>query len=439
MRARPGLRYGTLWRALVVSATAGYGIVAFVPWFLGTSETRVATVPYHAAVLLLAAVLLVWTWKAGRTLRLDLPLTLLALFAVLYTCRLAAATLGGSVETRLPPEEYWLDWLGTCVIPAVAVLALVSRETLEETGRTMSRIFLAVVVLAFLYRAAEGPALAAEGSVRSGAPALSGIWFGHFGASLYLLALARMYASARIPEERTAPAEWVWRGLLAFAGVAAILASQSRGPAIAAAAGTAYLAASGGLSWPSVRATGLVVVAGGAVTGLAVATGLADPFLRRVEVMDAVVGYGRLELWELALEEFTANPILGGSLEFGLGVPDNQYPHNLVLEAFMATGVAGGSALVAALGICVVRSRRIGAREPRLAWVGALFIQYLVAAMFSGALYSLQYTWVLLAAAIAAEGMVGNAGDPRPAPLSRRAAPTPSGRRGGISRPTTDT
>lgn len=47
-------------------------------------------------------------------------------------------------------------------------------------------------------------------------------------------------------------------------------------------------------------------------------------------------GGGRNILWENAIEHFEQNPIFGGKVEIG-GI----YPHNLILEILMATGIVG--------------------------------------------------------------------------------------------------
>jgi O-antigen ligase len=47
-------------------------------------------------------------------------------------------------------------------------------------------------------------------------------------------------------------------------------------------------------------------------------------------------GGGRNVLWDSAINHFSEHPIIGGKIEIG-GI----YPHNLILETLMATGVLG--------------------------------------------------------------------------------------------------
>ncbi|MFL2545889.1 MAG: O-antigen ligase family protein [Candidatus Rariloculaceae bacterium] len=103
----------------------------------------------------------------------------------------------------------------------------------------------------------------------------------------------------------------------------------------------------------------------------------------------------RVELSQRAWVEFAANPLLGVAIEdraFRL------YPHNLVLEAFLATGLFGGLLLVIIMLFSVVHALRLALSGSVASWISVLYIQYFVSGMFSGALYGASDFWVLMAA-----------------------------------------
>jgi O-antigen ligase len=116
-----------------------------------------------------------------------------------------------------------------------------------------------------------------------------------------------------------------------------------------------------------------------------------DMLIGRTEA-DIVQGeqYSRSRVTRAAITQFMENPI------FGSGMAEQEtgdYPHNLWIEAFMATGVVGGVAMLVvtlkALKACmlVIKTQRQGA------WVGLIFLQYLVAGLFSGAIWGSTAFW----------------------------------------------
>ena len=73
------------------------------------------------------------------------------------------------------------------------------------------------------------------------------------------------------------------------------------------------------------------------------------------------------------------------------------YPHNLFAEALVTTGALGTTCLI----VAVIGGLRhavglIRVRSPH-SWVAVIFIQHFVGAQFSGAVWSLDIFWPLLA------------------------------------------
>jgi O-antigen ligase len=104
---------------------------------------------------------------------------------------------------------------------------------------------------------------------------------------------------------------------------------------------------------------------------------------------------GRFSLiWE-AVSDISESPILGSGLELR---NSQTFPHNVVIEAFLTTGIFGGSLFV---GLCVwaiLRSMRILVFAPQRGWVALLFIFYFVFSEVSGALYLSWAFWYSFAA-----------------------------------------
>ena len=76
--------------------------------------------------------------------------------------------------------------------------------------------------------------------------------------------------------------------------------------------------------------------------------------------------------------------------------PDGVYPHNLVLEAFMATGIAGGIAYLVLICFMLLACFRLLSRSKGYEWLALIAIYYLVAAQFSGSHWSFNAHWQTL-------------------------------------------
>ena len=105
----------------------------------------------------------------------------------------------------------------------------------------------------------------------------------------------------------------------------------------------------------------------------------------------------RFDLWQGAWEDFVENPLTGRAFDGRYGT----YPHNLLLESFMATGIVGGLSFLWILLNGVQAAWQLIRHSTEHAWLGFLFFQMTVYAMFSGALWSHFGFWYILAAVLA--------------------------------------
>lgn len=96
--------------------------------------------------------------------------------------------------------------------------------------------------------------------------------------------------------------------------------------------------------------------------------------------------------WSLIKE----SPIVGSYYVIRNGVGAGGYPHNFLLEVFLATGLVGGIPFVVLLFISIYRSFKIIKRRHEASWIVVLYLQIVVYGMFSTGLYTSQDFWVLL-------------------------------------------
>lgn len=105
----------------------------------------------------------------------------------------------------------------------------------------------------------------------------------------------------------------------------------------------------------------------------------------------------RFRILDWSIKEFLENPLIGGKLE---GQGKGRYPHNVVVESFMATGIVGGVGFCLIFLISIWKSYVMLKNRKQLNWIAFLYLQYAISAQFSGSLYTNYIMWCLMAAVI---------------------------------------
>lgn len=102
---------------------------------------------------------------------------------------------------------------------------------------------------------------------------------------------------------------------------------------------------------------------------------------------------GRDRLVMNAFEAFLDNPLFGDAFLLQRGYGVGFYPHNLIIESLMATGIVGGFLFLKWVYSCMVEAYKIISTKSEATWIALLFIQYFVAGMFSFSLFSHEKFW----------------------------------------------
>ena len=104
--------------------------------------------------------------------------------------------------------------------------------------------------------------------------------------------------------------------------------------------------------------------------------------------------YERQNLARDAWHEYLQHPVLGSSIVERRSLA---YPHNCVVEAFMATGTFGGAIFVLMLLMAIYRAILLTRVDVAMSWISLCFFQQLIGAMFSGGLYGNAALWGMMA------------------------------------------
>lgn len=366
----------------------GYPLVASL-----SAAAGLATAGFSIAMraLVLASALLVITMYLIRGVKLPRFGSVLLITLGIFGVRLANVTLLDPGSLGNTPSFYWTWFLGVTAIPLVAIML--------DPAIKFNHVFmvltacLAISALMGLVHGTTGVDIGTE-IVETGRAALEGlnpISLGNIGASLVLLSTWRLSNGARLSTAGRA-------GYLicVVGGLYISIVASSRSPFVSLIVVLAIYFFTLPVRTKLVNAlVGITLIVGFAIIvvqgdGFLMGTNLLSRF-QSVEAGSDPSALIRLELYRESLELIAKHPWLGLTFE----VPSYRfYPHNFFIEYFMAVGLLFGMASVAAIIIVIkVGYRLLESRDPA-AWIYLIFLQNLVVAMFSGAVYSNSALWV---------------------------------------------
>lgn len=371
---------------------AGYPLIAPISLLFGL-ENRLVSIPFRVLVLLGSLWLIADALASSRRFRVSSTWVLWWGFWFLYLARLSVDSGLNPGELRLPVAEYWAYAVGMCLVPAVAV-AIAGKEHLYECALNY---LLVVAVAALLFNFAvllpDGGVNGWKGviAVRQQTETLNPISLGHVGATVFLIAAWQLTR-----RERFRSVTLVLLLVSAAIGLAGAVLGASRGPLVALILTFFLVMASsvrniGSENWK--RIVGLAIVGG--LSGWVISRQI-DTLGAIVRLQSALAGGDkslgvRLELYVEAFEQFVESPMLGAGIE-----PTGFYPHNLVLESFVVFGVLSGLLFSILFIGAVGKGIRLIYGGSQIGWVGVITLQYAMAGLVSGALYTSTALWCLL-------------------------------------------
>jgi O-antigen ligase len=395
------LRRHYLAALLVGLSLFGFPIVASVSSILETPSTPLS-ITVRAVVVALALVLILSAARVRASASSRIVIYAALMFWAIYALRIIHYT-NTATDAALHGLYFYFMWgIGTCALPMAAVILASSAEMIH---RAYSIAFkLAVFALLLTLPNARSiveidGALISRGRLQL--EALNPISLGQLGGLVSAFCIWHLL-SARIGLGN--PLWLLVFCAIAMVGALILIGSGSRGPMLA----TGLLVLLISVAHFRNRRTFLFL-------GL-VALGF-SLFLTQTTVLDQTIQHtwnrissvmnatdpavnSRFLSYRGALLVFFDNPILGGRMEDPLTV---FYPHNIILEALMATGLLGGAFLLIVLGYCSVLSVRLILGRNQYGWIGLVFLFYLLQGQFSGALYQSTGLWTAIGLTLATQ------------------------------------
>lgn len=369
----------TAWTA--TAAVSGYPVAALISTYAGVSDNSISVIFRLFVIGLASAAFWRSAWRAPMV-ALDGWLTL---FWQVYTMRLIWDLTEPSVVGADDALQYLI--LAT-MIPTLAIALTVRSWDERNVAQCFLAVGMVVCVGSLWLNAADltGDATLYDTTGRLSFGKINPISLGEVGCTSVLAALV-------LGTDRRSK---FFRGLMAgCAGVAlwTLYMAASRGPIMSLVVClAAYSLARRAWAYPLAIAAAIYVAIG--VFGVLDVGSLAET-LRFTGAGTDASSLERYDLIDEALEEFESNPWLGSSY----ALPDGNWPHNLFVEAAMAMGVPGLALFV----IVILRSlsASLWALNAGYRFAALLFVQFLVAGQFSGALWGWPGLWIGIAVLMA--------------------------------------
>ena len=382
--------------ALYTIGLAGFGVVSFLPEMMDIGSRKV-TIPFRAFVLGLVIIVLLHALHA-RLVTPGWGLFMFMLFWMLYLTRMLNDTYLFPVPLARSPETYFLFGVGVSMVPALAFFTMPGSAGLR---RAMIGLYLTMsgIMIAGMLHGFRDFVLTSR---LSGNQTYNPISIGHVGASICILSLF-IYMTSKTTKKVSLT---LFTFIMLALGLTTVALSASRASILSIAVIIMPF-----LIWAlmkrrnRLRVTLLVVVLviftpilinktniiGGSLVGR----------IDKFQHFDYIRNNIRYSLWSEGWRAFLDNPLFGSSLDIPQHSLYTGYPHSILIEGFMTTGIVGGLLLVAISGYGLIAAIRLIRLQSPAGWVGLLYIQYLIAAMSSGTLYTNVAFWYLYAGVVA--------------------------------------
>lgn len=383
------LTVSNLHALLIAFALAGYPLLATVTSALGIGGSSLA-IAARAAVLILSILLIVPAISRVKRQHIKY-LIVFAIFWMAYLMRLTADTIYNADQLSKAAAEYWVWAVGVCLIPSLALVGVSPAVTMPKAFKLTWLALGTAVGLAILFGSTY--VVSFDGTLtdtgRLGLESLNPISAGHLSASLVILS-GWYWWSEEDPRSNLKAASLL--GMLA--GCYLLIASASRGPLVALFCAILFL-----LLTCKIRKLIKILIVLTLFAGVLLPVVLRHIDFESLALVVRIIGsiggedlsvISRQNSFDGALRQFLSNPLLGDFLE---DRATGFYPHNLVLEAFMATGLIGGLAFLSISIIAAVNAFNLLKTKSPYGWAALIYIQYLIGAQLSGAIYASSTFW----------------------------------------------
>ncbi len=382
--------------ALYALVIVGYPFIATMSTFIG-QHSQIVSIAYRALVLGISVILIVSGFFGNRQeFTRNVFRKYVYIFWFLYSLRIILDTVANPVVLHFGFKEYYLSALGACFLPMIALMRPQRDQDLQMAYKVI--LFMGLIVAIFIWIIQFQSGLLNTGysswGGRLALETLNPILVGHLSVSIIIISLYSLLIKSKLlPKPVFLAASLV--------GIVTAVSSASKGPLLALLMVFFLFFISRAKKGFKIQHVMLLIVSG--IIMIQAARYAENQFgfssVSRLQVSDDNRStLGRLSVIKGAWNQFIDNPFFGSSLEERVTL---FYPHNVLLESFMATGVLGGSVFFLLIVFSVTKAYRIIKYDRSSALLAMLYIQGLIGALLSGSLWGSGHMWVFMGSVFA--------------------------------------
>ncbi|MER8421480.1 O-antigen ligase family protein [Mesorhizobium sp. M1329] len=381
---------------LCLAGIFGFPLLAAMMEFVSPGNASVSII-FRGFVLVLS-ILVIWGGSRFRkSVNLNIDVALFLAFWIVYFVRILNDTVLQDILLGRPRWFYWVWAFGVCFAPAFALI--LPRQWVKFDALGVVLLYAGAICSVLILAKGNFDFVTSSGDVVDGGrlnvSALNPIFVGHAGASTCLLG-AWMFLKAYLRGSN-----WMSKGvavLAIVAGAIVLVKADSRGPLAALLVVSLFCIASLRTSKLIVASlfaisAGIVLMQMGVIDSqLLDSLGLSRVSASFSDELDISARQRQVSAHS-AYNQFLESPIVGDALEERTTL---FYPHNVVIESLMATGILGGIPFILLLFRISFQCWRLLRAGDSNAWACLIFLQYLIGAQFSGSLYTSYTMWASL-------------------------------------------
>lgn len=373
---------------LLLINLCGFLMIGVLPNLFGF-ETESLTVFYRALILIFSLILVIIVFINKKSYVINKnKIKLFFLFWFIYSARIIYDVFIFPINIGNYNEvTYYLQFaFGVILLPSICLVFLISNSNVnfKYILKWLQHIIFVTLLLALYYRNNDVFQGRSAGNLNIGI-----LLFGQYGASLIIVNVYSLIF------DKNNFFKIIYFLLGIIVGLLSIVISASKSPFLAVLLVLLFLVF---YRYGFIRGVIITLIAISVLFfsffsffGYLSDTFNSD-FLFRVMYSLDNGDEARNKLLTSAIDDFLSNPIFGNSFLIQKKGFEGSYPHNLIIESFMATGIFGGFVF---LKLLINNLKSIIKNNNNLLWIGLLFIQYLLFGMFSGNLYSSHMFWLL--------------------------------------------
>jgi hypothetical protein len=379
--------YNNLRNIYLILIFTGFLFVSILPKFFGMADASFSIL-FRAVVFLLAISIIIFTAFSSNVYTINLSaFKLFIFFWIIYSFRIFYDLIYSEIifDSQKSIFEYFQYAFGVVLIPSVAVMFLDSKKIdFDFVLKWIYRILFVVLFFALFTRGNNVSGRSTDGLE------IGILSFGQYGTSLCLLSF---YLFNRNKYNFISNLYII--GFLI--GFISIFISASKSPFVALLIVTIIFS-----SFKFGRYKLLVISSFLSILFYNFFFDIMfflnhyfqSTFLQRLlYFFELGTDNAREKLLKKGFDAFIDNPFFGKSMLFDKGIFKGTYPHNLIIEAFMATGLFGGLFFLFYIIKCLKISIKLIINNSQISWISLFFFQFFIFGMFSGNLFKSNLFW----------------------------------------------